>query len=260
MKNKLKYYLRSLKAKKKFLPLVNLIILVHHNIKGLSDYFARSSVEKSITNADINDSPKSWLKFIWNTNNGYFRPIQDYGEVLSLINLISKRKPESVLEIGTARGGSLFLLCQAASDSASIFSIDLPGSINGGGYPEWKEGLYQKFKKENQTLHLLRKDSHLESTRDEIMVSMKGAKFDVIMIDADHSYEGVKRDFELYKELVSDNGILVLHDVIKNRFDPSIQVDQLWVEIQEKYKTTEIINDVGRGNMGLGIVHLNQVI
>jgi len=78
------------------------------------------------------------------------------------------------------------------------------------------------------------------------------------MIDADHSYEGVKRDFELYKELISDDGIIILHDVIKNKFDPSIQVDELWNEIKQDYKTVEIVNKVGRGNMGLGIVYFNQ--
>jgi len=258
MKNRLKYHLRSLKAQKKFLPVINLIILIHHNIKGIRQFVSKTTVEKTLANADIGHDPESWLNFIWNANDGFFRPIQDYGEILSLTTLVAQRKPKSVLEIGTAGGGSLFLLCQAATSNASIFSVDLPGSINGGGYPKWKEKLYLKFKKEQQQLNLLRKDSHLESTRNEIEDLIAGAKFDVIMIDADHSYEGVKRDFELYKELISDDGIIILHDVIKNKFDPSIQVDELWNEIKQDYKTVEIVNKVGRGNMGLGIVYFNQ--
>ncbi|MGN6214153.1 class I SAM-dependent methyltransferase [Parafilimonas sp.] len=35
---------------------------------------------------------------------------------------------------------------------------------------------------------------------------------DFIFIDGDHSYEGVTKDFELYNEKLSENGIIVFHD------------------------------------------------
>lgn len=34
----------------------------------------------------------------------------------------------------------------------------------------------------------------------------------LLFIDADHSYEGVKNDFELYTKKVKQNGIIVIHD------------------------------------------------
>jgi len=37
-------------------------------------------------------------------------------------------------------------------------------------------------------------------------------KIDVLFIDGDHSYEGVKTDFELYSNILSDNGIIIIHD------------------------------------------------
>ena len=37
-------------------------------------------------------------------------------------------------------------------------------------------------------------------------------KIDFLFIDGDHSYEGVKLDFDLYSNLLSENGIIVLHD------------------------------------------------
>ena len=33
-----------------------------------------------------------------------------------------------------------------------------------------------------------------------------------MFIDGDHSYEGVKTDFELYSKILSDNGVIVIHD------------------------------------------------
>jgi len=37
-------------------------------------------------------------------------------------------------------------------------------------------------------------------------------KIDYLHIDGDHSYEGVKRDFELYSTIMNPNGIISIHD------------------------------------------------
>jgi hypothetical protein len=37
-------------------------------------------------------------------------------------------------------------------------------------------------------------------------------KIDFLFIDGDHTYEGVKLDFDLYSNLLSDNGVVVIHD------------------------------------------------
>ncbi len=37
-------------------------------------------------------------------------------------------------------------------------------------------------------------------------------KVDVLFIDGDHSYEGVKKDFDLYSNILSHNGIIIIHD------------------------------------------------
>jgi hypothetical protein len=37
-------------------------------------------------------------------------------------------------------------------------------------------------------------------------------KIDILFIDGDHSYEGVKSDFELYSTILSEKGIIMLHD------------------------------------------------
>lgn len=37
-------------------------------------------------------------------------------------------------------------------------------------------------------------------------------KIDYLHIDGDHSYEGVKKDFELYSTIMADNAIITIHD------------------------------------------------
>jgi len=41
-------------------------------------------------------------------------------------------------------------------------------------------------------------------------------QIDVLWIDGDHTYEGVKTDFELYSKILSDNGIIIIHDTDEN--------------------------------------------
>ena len=44
-------------------------------------------------------------------------------------------------------------------------------------------------------------------------------KIDYLHIDGDHSYEGVKKDFELYSSIMSENGIITIHDTDQNYHD-----------------------------------------
>jgi hypothetical protein len=41
-------------------------------------------------------------------------------------------------------------------------------------------------------------------------------KIDLLFIDGDHSYEGVKTDFDLYSKILSDNGVIIIHDTDPN--------------------------------------------
>ncbi len=77
--------------------------------------------------------------------------------------------------------------------------------------------------------------------------------FDVIFIDGDHSYAGVKSDFEF--ALTLNARIIALHDIadaVKHRRE-GCEVDRLWKEIKATYNTSEKI--VGCGWGGIGIVH-----
>lgn len=40
----------------------------------------------------------------------------------------------------------------------------------------------------------------------------KDIKIDILFIDGDHTYEGVKKDFDLYSTILSNNGIVIIHD------------------------------------------------
>lgn len=50
-------------------------------------------------------------------------------------------------------------------------------------------------------------------------------KIDYLHIDGDHSYEGVKKDFELYSTIMSENGIITIHDTDQKYHDTFLVPD-----------------------------------
>ena len=193
---------------------------------------------------------------------GYFKKIEprhNLMEIEELYRTVCKLKPKRVLEIGTARGGSLYLWAKAAAPDATIVSVDLPQGQFGGGYPACRIPFYQAFKQQGQKLYLLRKDSHQADTVEEVKSLFDKNLIDFAFIDGDHTYEGVKADFINYSPLVREEGLIGFHDILPRSDLSSIEVDRFWKEIKEKYNTTEIIgpNESGR-KIGIGLIHVGK--
>lgn len=82
-------------------------------------------------------------------------------------------------------------------------------------------------------------------------------KVDYLHIDADHSYEGVKKDFELYSKIMSPFGIISIHDtdekylkehILHEGGHPSTGASKLVKELEEG-KKWEIFNFFNYGIM-----------
>jgi predicted O-methyltransferase YrrM len=207
------------------------------------------------------DSPDDVARYVQNFKGyGWYRrlaPFQRMEEFVQLLNVVRERAPKRALEIGTARGGSLFAFAQYASEL--LISIDLPGGKYGNGYPEQRRRLYESFSERNSSLKivLIAGDSHSAQTQREITKLLDGKGLDFAFIDGDHSYEGVKMDFEFCLPLMANRGIIALHDICHHNNNPSCQVDKFWAEIKVKYPVTEIIADTNQGWAGIGIVELS---
>jgi hypothetical protein len=60
---------------------------------------------------------------------------------------------------------------------------------------------------------------------------------------SDHTYEGVKRDFESYAPLVRPGGVVALHDIVPNRIETTSQVELFWREVKDGRSVKELIAD-----------------
>ena len=200
-------------------------------------------------------SPHDPVDFV--LSNPLMRPAQVPDEFRRFAKVVSAAQPRAILEIGTLRGGTLFALCKLAHPQATIISVDLPGGQFGGGYNSIQASLLRRFTTPRQSLHLLRADSHLNSTRQA--VEEISPTLDLLFIDGDHSYAGVKHDFALYSPIVRPAGMIVFHDIAphdthKFPLEPACEVDRFWREIKDSYRHTEIIDSPDQGWAGVGVL------
>ncbi len=142
---------------------------------------------------------------------------QSDDEILGAIELLATRPPKVFVEIGTAWGGILFCWAQVAHPEAHLLSVDLPGGVGGGGYTAHHVRHLQQFCQPSQRLSSVLGDSGSQQVVDEVRRLTDGETVDVLFIDGDHTYEGVKRDFELYSPLVETGGLIMLHDSCPRR-------------------------------------------
>ena len=177
-------------------------------------------------------------------------------EITKLLKILKDLKPKIVLEIGTAGGGTLFLFTKMANPEATIISVDLPVRKFRRGYAEWKIPLYQSFTKKGQKIKLLRADSHNPKTFKLVKTFLDDKKVDFLFIDGDHTYEGVKRDFNMYSKLVRKGGIIAFHDIVKVPLTSGCRVYKFWDEIKHDYEYIEIIEDKKQEWAGIGVIYL----
>lgn len=184
---------------------------------------------------------------------------QKLRELSPFISFLRRRVLHTVVEIGTKRGGTFFVWCQIAQPDATIISIDLPGGPFGGGYKVEKLPRLKGFGRPGQSLHFLRLDSHAPATRAALREILDGRAIDFLMIDGDHTYDGVRRDFEDYSPLVKHRGVIALHDITHHDRVPECEVDQFWCELKRRYRHREFVapgDDCGWGEWGgIGFVH-----
>ena len=185
------------------------------------------------------------------------RPWQIQEEILELLRILDERKPKIIIEIGLGRGGTFFLFSRVASEDATLISIDLPGG-RFGGEPNWRVPLYKAFRLPKQKLHLIRADSHNQKTLEKLKAILNGRKIDFLFIDGDHTYRGVKKDFEMYSPLVKESGIIAFHDIVGHPPETGCEVSRFWEEIKEKYEHQEIVKDWAQSWAGIGIIHKSK--
>lgn len=147
-------------------------------------------------------------------------------------------KVRVLVELGVNWGASLFMLARFVQDRARIIGVDV------GEY----HGIYDV----HEILGPLRNENHKVTflhclTKMAVEHVRLYAPIDLLHIDADHSYESSRFDWDTYTPMVRKNGIILLHDI---RWCDGVQ--RLFEE--EKKRTVERFHEIVDGDRGMAVV------
>ncbi len=174
-------------------------------------------------------------------------------EIHGLIERLRALQPRTIVEIGTHKGGNSFLFCHAVSTATRVIGVDLCVQ---------NADKLVHFTRSGQRYFALHGDSQTKQMRARVEALLAGRPVDFLFIDGDHSYAGVRADFELYSPLVRDGGLIALHDIVsdhRTRFGRDTgcyagDVHRYWSELKATRNCEELINDAEQDGFGIGVV------
>lgn len=149
-------------------------------------------------------------------------------------------RPLNIVEVGVYEGGTLWHWLQKAD-----YVVGIDDTMRDPG-PEVWQGWAAKAGSDLTLLH--------GSSHDPGIIEAARARgpYGFCLIDADHSYEAARQDWENYRDMMDPNGIVAFHDILSRH---SYGVDQLWAEIKaEGNRTMEIVEDANSARCGIGAV------
>lgn len=172
------------------------------------------------------------------------RALQHRGEITDLARAVRRHDPETVMEIGSANGGTLYVWARALDGVRTMLSTDLD-------YRGRRDFLEYVAGRSGVSLRCIEGDSQSETTRRAVREALSGDAIDFLYIDGDHSYEGVRADFEAYEPLVADDGLIGLHDVETG----GTGVPRLWDELTETRECRTFAAEDRYGPSASGLVY-----
>lgn len=181
------------------------------------------------------------------------KPSQDEWELTSFVTFLRDRGVKKYLEIGARECDTFHFVMSALGSQSFGVALDLPGGLWGKGTTGVKAiAAISNLQDLEYDVRL-----YLGDSREPALIAemVKWGPFDAILIDGDHTYEGVKADWENYRDLAP---IIAFHDIVgHDQFEKvtrrGVEVPRLWAEI--KASGANVVEFVSPGSaMGIGIV------
>lgn len=173
-------------------------------------------------------------------------------ELARLIGFCREHGVRRYLEIGARHGDTFFEIAKSMPKGSLAVAVDLPGGPWGksSSHPSLMQAA-SELVGHGITAKVIIGDSTSQAVIEKIL---HFKHFDLIMIDGDHRYEGVRLDWENYRDIGSH---IAFHDIVgdglrdkKTGFQ--VDVPRLWCEIRADHRHVEFIHHGSQ--MGIGVV------
>lgn len=187
----------------------------------------------------------------WDFAVEHFAPCQKKAEIFGFLDWAQSWSPQTILEIGVARGGTNYLLRNCIPSVTQLVGVDF--------YPRNKS-LHRKLTPDSVRLDFVQGASAAPNTVDRVRRLLNGQPVDLLFIDGDHSYAGAMADFEAYRALVRQGGWVAFHDIVPQERDAQgravngfeVEVDRVWQELSQNRESVSFIENDGRSSYGIG--------
>jgi predicted O-methyltransferase YrrM len=188
-----------------------------------------------------------------------FGPHQLEPEITGFLEFAAKERPRTVCEIGTANGGTTFLLGQALPTTEVLVGVDL--------FIRRRPRL-RYFTRPGQRVVLVDGDSGGEDTIERVRSALGGRPLDLLLIDGDHTLAGVARDFHSYRPLVRDGGLVAFHDIVEDSFTRTGirtghwtgDVPRFWRTLKNAYQVYEFVVSSEQDGLGIGVLRYDRSV
>jgi cephalosporin hydroxylase len=182
--------------------------------------------------------------------------VQNLWELTHLLAEVTKLRPATVLEIGSHRGGTLYCWSRIMAPDGTAVCLDLPGNPKD---PLASDAALKKLMaSKTQKCVIIRDDSHELSAFTSVREALGGTQVDFLFIDCDHTYDGVKLDFEFYSQFVRKGGMVAFHDITPHPSVLELGVARFWREVKKSRRAIEFMDpSPGRSLVyGIGVITL----
>ncbi len=153
---------------------------------------------------------------------------------------------KNYLEIGVHNGASMSYVVSNDKNIKKCIGIDLFENTF-GHYKKDKitqKNTLSNIEKNNKNneLFLIKGNSRDAITKNQLVKKLNNQKIDLLFIDGDHTYEGVKNDFIIYEDIVNINGYIVLDDYCQ-KYPGIIQFVNEYIKKNNNYEIIGIFED-----------------